>query len=501
QIVDRLRQISKCRCDILLQGFRKGCWKPDSGVESKRISMFAGVRAYGRKASLQALRQCPARCHSDGNILRLKERGFIQDVFPAETIDKAGTMLGATAQTVYAGFDPTADSLHVGNLLVLVGLLHTQRAGHQPIALVGGATGLIGDPSGRKTERQQLETATVQQNVDCIRRQIETIFDNHQRLFWDGPGTLKPVLVVNNADWYRRYSFVDFMANVGRHFRMGAMLSRTSVQSRLTSESGMSFTEFSYQLFQAYDWLHLLRQHNCRFQLGGSDQMGNIMSGQELISRTEAKDVFGLTLPLITNEEGDKFGKSAGNAVWLAAGRTSPYAMYQFFVRTPDAEVEKLLRLLTFLPVQSIEQTMARHRRTPELWEAQKLLAAELTRLVHGQEGLQQAMAISQALYSGDLSALQQLEVKDIAQSFGGAPLCEVLPEPGMTVVDVALRARCFPSLADAERIIRAGGFSINLRKAKNPAEVLSPSVHILSNKISLLRVGKRNYYIVKWLI
>ncbi|XP_041788067.1 tyrosine--tRNA ligase, mitochondrial [Anopheles merus] len=463
--------------------------------------MLASTRTFQLKARLKTLLRQPARWYTERNILKLRDRGFIQDVFPAETIDKASSMLGSTCQTVYAGFDPTANSLHVGNLLVLIGLLHTQRAGHQPIALVGGATGLIGDPSGRKTERQQLRTEAVEHNVACIRRQIEAIFANHERFFWDRPSPLKPVLVVNNADWYRQYSFVDFMANVGRHFRMGAMLSRSSVQTRLTSESGMSFTEFSYQLFQAYDWLHLLRQHNCRFQLGGSDQMGNIMSGQELISRTDGKEVFGLTLPLITNEEGDKFGKSAGNAVWLSDDRTSPYAMYQFFVRTPDSEVEKLLRLLTFLPVQTIEQTMARHRRTPELWEAQKLLAGELTKLVHGEAGLYKAMAISRALYNGDLSTLEQLEVRDVAQSFGGAPLCEILPEPGMTVLDVALRARCFPSRADAERIIGAGGFSINLKKAKNPAEVLSPSVHILSNRISLLRVGKRNYYIVKWLL
>uniref|UniRef100_A0A182X584 Tyrosine--tRNA ligase n=1 Tax=Anopheles quadriannulatus TaxID=34691 RepID=A0A182X584_ANOQN len=463
--------------------------------------MLASTRTFQLKARLKPLLRQPARWYTERNILKLRDRGFIQDVFPAETIDKASSMLGSACQTVYAGFDPTANSLHVGNLLVLIGLLHTQRAGHQPIALVGGATGLIGDPSGRKTERQQLETEAVEHNVACIRRQIEAIFANHERFFWDRPSPLKPVLVVNNADWYRQYSFVDFMANVGRHFRMGAMLSRSSVQTRLTSESGMSFTEFSYQLFQAYDWLHLLRQHNCRFQLGGSDQMGNIMSGQELISRTDGKEVFGLTLPLITNEEGDKFGKSAGNAVWLSDDRTSPYAMYQFFVRTPDSEVEKLLRLLTFLPVQTIEQTMARHRRTPELWEAQKLLAGELTKLVHGEAGLHKALAISRALYNGDLSTLEQLEVRDVAQSFGGAPLCEILPEPGMTVLDVALRARCFPSRADAERIIGAGGFSINLKKAKNPAEVLSPSVHILSNRISLLRVGKRNYYIVKWLL
>uniref|UniRef100_A0A182SM81 tyrosine--tRNA ligase n=1 Tax=Anopheles maculatus TaxID=74869 RepID=A0A182SM81_9DIPT len=197
--------------------------------------MFAAsARIFRRKTTLQAFVQRPVRWHSEGNILKLKERGFIQDVFPAETIDKARSMLGLTSQTVYAGFDPTANSLHVGNLLVLIGLLHTQRAGHQPIALVGGATGLIGDPSGRKTERQLLETETVQHNVTCIKRQIEEIFSNHERFFWDKPDNLKPVLVVNNADWYRQYSFVDFMANVGRHFRMGAMLSRSSVQSRLT---------------------------------------------------------------------------------------------------------------------------------------------------------------------------------------------------------------------------------------------------------------------------
>ncbi|XP_053678741.1 tyrosine--tRNA ligase, mitochondrial [Anopheles nili] len=463
--------------------------------------MFASARVFKQNAALKTIFQCQARWYSERNILKLKERGFIQDVFPAESIDKARSKLGSSSQTLYAGFDPTADSLHVGNLLVILGLLHTQRAGHQPIALVGGATGLIGDPSGRKSERQQLETATVQHNVECIKKQIETIFTNHQRLFWDKSVPLKPVLVVNNADWYQQYNFVDFMANVGRHFRMGAMLSRSSVQSRLNSESGMSFTEFSYQLFQAYDWLHLLRHHDCRFQLGGSDQMGNIMSGQELISRTESKEVFGLTLPLITNEEGDKFGKSAGNAVWLAEERTSPYAMYQFFVRTPDSEVEKLLRLLTFLPVQTIEQVMARHQRTPELWEAQKLLAEQLTKLVHGEEGLHKAKAISQALFKGDVSTLEHLNVKDISQSFGGAPLCELLPEPGMNVLDLALRAKCFPSKSDAVRIIGAGGFTINFKKAKNPAEVLAPSVHILSNKLSLLRVGKRNYYIVKWLI
>ncbi|XP_058835234.1 tyrosine--tRNA ligase, mitochondrial [Topomyia yanbarensis] len=444
------------------------------------------------------------RNYTEGNILKLQDRGFFQDVFPAESIDKARSILGASPQTIYAGFDPTADSLHVGNLLVIIGLLHSQRAGHQPIALLGGATGQIGDPSGRSSERQAMQLETMNRNLTSIRAQIERIFEHHARLLWEGrgqSGALKPILVVNNADWYRELNFVEFVSGVGRHFRMGSMLSRASVQSRLQSDSGMSFTEFTYQIFQAYDWSHLLTTHNCRFQLGGSDQMGNIMSGHELISRVNRKEVFGVTLPLITNEEGDKFGKSAGNAVWLASEKTSPYALYQFFVRTPDSEVEKLLKLLTFLPLDEIHSLMAKHRRMPELWEAQKRLAQELTLLVHGEEGLRKAEGISAALYSGNVEALGELEVCDIKQTFGGAPLIEILPEPGFTVLDVAMRARCFPTEKDAIRIIQAGGFSINLNKAKNVSEVLSPGVHILKNGISLLRVGKRNYYIVKWLV
>ncbi|XP_055551361.1 tyrosine--tRNA ligase, mitochondrial [Wyeomyia smithii] len=444
------------------------------------------------------------RCYTEGNILKLQDRGFFQDVFPAESSDKARSVLGASPQTIYAGFDPTADSLHVGNLLVLIGLLHSQRAGHQAIALLGGATGQIGDPSGRSTERKAMHLETMNRNLDQIKAQIGRIFENHRRLLWEKRGKsvpLKPVLVVNNADWYRTLNFVEFVSNVGRHFRMGAMLSRASVQSRLQNESGMSFTEFTYQIFQAYDWVHLLRAHNCRFQLGGSDQMGNIMSGHELISRVERKaEVFGVTVPLITNEEGDKFGKSAGNAVWLAERKTSPFAFYQFFVRTPDSEVEKLLKLLTFLSLDEIRSLMARHRRTPELWEAQKQLAQELTLLVHGEEGLQQAEKISGALYSGQVEALGELAVRDIMQTFGGAPLVEILPEPGITVLDVAMKARCFPTEKDAVRIIQAGGFTINLNRAKNVSEVLTPGVHILKNNISLLRVGKRNYYIVRWL-
>lgn len=420
-------------------------------------------------------------------------------------------LFNSRPQTIYAGFDPTADSLHIGNLLVLVGLLHCQRGGHQPVALLGGATGLIGDPSGRTTERTSLHDEQLQHNLTAIRAQIERVFDNHREHLWRERGALQPVRIVNNADWYAGLGLVDFVATTGRHFRMGSMLSRSSVQSRLHSDasasassssaasSGMSFTEFTYQIFQAYDWLHLHREHDCSFQLGGSDQMGNLMSGHELISRVTGKPVYGLTLPIITNEQGDKFGKSAGNAVWLDDRRTSAFALYQFFVRVTDADVEQLLRLLTFVPNAELDALMAEHRKQPEVREAQRRLAAEVTLLLHGRTGLEKAEAISAALYKGSVEALAELSAADVRDSFDGATVCEVQLEPGMTLLELAMRARCFPTEADAMRIMAAGGFSVNQTKARNINEVVVSSVHILRNGVTLLRVGKRNYYLINW--
>lgn len=279
------------------------------------------------------------------------------------------------------------------------------------------------------------------------------------------------------------------------------MLSRASVQSRLQSEQGMSFTEFTYQIFQAYDWLHLVEKHNCFYQIGGSDQMGNIMSGHELISRAVRKEVFGLTMPLITNEAGDKFGKSAGNAIWLDKDKTSEFAFYQFFVRQSDAETEKLLKLLSFAPTNEIENLIRKHQKTPELREAQKVLAKNLTLLIHGEEGLEKALMISDALYSGDLKALGQLQPKEVAQLFAGASYTELYLDPGTTMIDAGMKFKGFPTEKDAHRIITAGGFYINQKKAQNPMEILSPDVHVLENGITLFRVGKKNYYVVKWLL
>ncbi|XP_001361216.2 tyrosine--tRNA ligase, mitochondrial [Drosophila persimilis] len=452
---------------------------------------------------LQGVCRNPRRYFAHKNLLELTDRGFFQGIFPDTAAPKIKQLFTSGQQSIYAGFDPTADSLHVGNLLVIMGLLHCQRAGHRPIALVGGATGLIGDPSGRKTERNQLGESIIESNLKAIEQQLTRVFENHEKCLWDNRKNstpLQPLTIVNNAEWYANLHLIDFIANMGRHFRMGSMLSRSSVQSRLESEDGMSFTEFTYQIFQAYDWLHLLRKHNCCFQMGGSDQTGNLMTGHELISRVERKrEVFGMTLPIVTNEEGDKFGKSAGNAVWLDENKTSPFALYQFFLRMPDSEAEKLLKLFTFIPLPEIEQLMQEHEKEPEKRKAQTLLAEDVTLLVHGENGLKQAERVTNALYKGKVDGLAELNYAEIKQTFQGAAVVDLLTEPGMSILQLAMKAKCFPTETDAVRIINAGGFYVNQKRVQNIAEVITAGIHILRNGVSLLRVGKRNFYIVRW--
>ncbi|XP_044253839.1 tyrosine--tRNA ligase, mitochondrial [Tribolium madens] len=440
------------------------------------------------------------RHYSNRNILRLKERGMFQDIFPDTATNPVTDLLNAAPQHVYAGFDPTADSLHIGNLLVLINLLHWQRGGHQPIALIGGATAKIGDPSGKTSEREKLASVFVDENVIGIRNNIERIFYNHEKYLWKQKEKLAPLTIVNNESWYSKMSPIDLIGGAGRYLRMGTLLSRTSVQTRLQSPAGMSFTEFSYQLFQAYDWLHLFKKYNCSFQIGGNDQMGNIMSGHELISKTCNKQVYGLTVPIITSEMGDKFGKSAGNAMWLSPEKTSPFTLYQFFVRQVDTEVEKMLQLFTFDPIGSIKDLMRRHNEKPELRLPHKHLAEQVVLLVHGEKGLAAAQRATRALYERSIAALSEMNPSEIKSLFEGATVVEILPEPGQSVLDLAIRVGCFLTKEDAVRIISAGGFYINHQKTNNPSEVLNLNVHRLSNNVTLLRVGKRNYYVVKWL-
>lgn len=435
---------------------------------------------------------------SSKSVLNLHERGMYKDIFPGKAATEIDNLLKSSSQCVYAGFDPTADSLHVGNLLVLVNLLHWQASGHQVIALIGGATGHIGDPSERNTERPLISSQNVFKNADGIKKNIECVFENYRKHFSNG-AELHPVKIVNNYDWYKQMNAVEFVGYVGRHFRMGTMLGRESVSQRLSSESGMSFTEFTYQIFQAYDWLHLFRTNNCKFQIGGSDQMGNIVSGHDLISRVEDKSVYGITLPLIKSESGDKFGKSAGNAIWLSASKTSSYDLYQFFVRTPDADVEQLLKLFTFHNLGFIKDVMKKHKDDPSKWTAQKVLAQDVTTLVHGEEGLRIAQLSSTILHGSDIAALSSLTDNETRQIFMGTPVKELMLTQGMTFLDVSRKAGCFPSDSDARRIISAGGFSVNYQKLSNPDEIFSVG-HILPSKYSVLRVGKKNFFLVHWI-
>ncbi|CAH2037720.1 unnamed protein product, partial [Iphiclides podalirius] len=349
-----------------------------------------------------------------------------QDMFPNTAALDIKKLLNKCPQCVYAGFDPTADSLHVGNLLVIINLLHWQRGGHNVIALLGGATGYIGDPSGRSSDRIAISSDVIANNVHSIRSNLETVFENHKKYVCsEGEDKLKPI--------------------------------------------------------------------------GGSDQMGNISAGHELISRTVKKDVYGLTLPLVTTEEGDKFGKSAGNALWLDAKKTSPYSLYQYFIRTKDSDVERLLKLFTFYSLGEIKDIMFKHKQHPEERYPQMCLAEQLTTLVHGEEGLAKARQATGAIYSKDVKSLISLSSTDLEQVFEGAPVVNLLLSPGITVLKLGMLAKCFPTENDAMRIIEAGGFYINHQRIKNINEVVTESAHILPNLISLLRVGKRNYYIIKW--
>ncbi|XP_022130818.2 tyrosine--tRNA ligase, mitochondrial [Pieris rapae] len=440
------------------------------------------------------------RCTSTRNILKLSDRGMFQDIFPNTAVSEIVNLLNKSPQCVYAGFDPTANSLHIGNLLVIVNLLHWQRGGHNPIALLGGATGYIGDPSGKNTDRMALQSNIIQENINGLKKNLDEVFDNHKKYIWSDERKLNPIKIVNNETWYRDINSIQFVSEIGRNFRMGTMLLKQSVQSRINSEVGMSFTEFSYQIFQAYDWLKLYKEFNCKFQIGGSDQMGNISAGHDLISRITKQSVYGLTLPLVTTEEGDKFGKSAGNAIWLDPNKTSPYSLYQFFIRTKDSEVEKLLKLFTFYSLGEIKDIMFKHKNHPQDRYPQQCLADQLTVLVHGEEGLKKARIATEAIHSKNVKSLITLSSTELEQVFEGAPVTQLLLSPGITVLKLGLKAKCFATEADAMRIIQAGGFYINHQKIKNIQEVITESVHILPNQLSLLRVGKRNHYIVKWI-
>ncbi|KAL8579974.1 hypothetical protein ACOMHN_056862 [Nucella lapillus] len=441
------------------------------------------------------------RLHStlSSRVLSLHDRGVLQTVFPEGSVVELSHHLNRP-QTVYCGFDPTSDSLHVGNLLAIVAMLHCRAAGHNCLALVGGATALIGDPSGKTTERAAMTVAEVEENVQKISENVQRVADNYStHIHKETKQPLAGLKILNNMNWYRGKSVVQFLSTIGRQFRMGPMLAKHSVQSRLKSAEGMSFTEFTYQIFQAYDWLHLLQRHQCSVQIGGNDQLGNIVAGYELISRVSKQPVFGLTVPLVTTTTGDKLGKTAGNAVWLDPDKTSPFHLYQYFINVADSEVEKNLRLFTFLSNQEIATVMAKQQASPEKRTAQRTLADQVTLLVHGDRGVESARRWTEALYGASVEAVASLTPAQLSQLLGQVPVQPMLLDPGMTLLDLCMRAGCFGRTVDAERVIRAGGVYLNHCRVQQPDAVLVPGQHILTNDTTLIRVGKKNYYIVSW--
>lgn len=413
----------------------------------------------------------------------LRERGLVDAI-----TDPALETVVREPIVVYAGFDPSSDSLQIGNFVTIMTLAHFQRQGHPVLALVGGATGMIGDPSGKSSERNFLSAADVERNVAGIRENLSRFLD------FDHPTA--PACLINNYDWLGKFTVVDFLREAGRHFRMGAMLGRESVRARLNSEAGMSYAEFSYQTLQAYDFLHLYDTRQCRLQIGGSDQWGNITAGIDLIRRLRGVETYGLTFPLVSDHAGRKFGKSEGNAIYLDARRTSPYAFYQFFLRVEDADVIRLLKIFTFVPLEAIhalEQAMADQ---PERRPAQRRLAEEVTRMVHGAEGLRQAQAATDALFGG---ALDGLRAADLDTVFADAPSVALPADHviGRDIVSLAVASRLCASKGEARRLITGGGLYLNNHRIDDAQTVVSSDAAI-DGRILVLRAGKKNYRLAR---
>lgn len=390
--------------------------------------------------------------------------------------------------TVYAGFDPSSDSLQVGNLVTIMALMHFQRCGHRVIAVVGGATGLIGDPSGKTNERPLLDEETIRRNTEGIRENLARFLD------FDHPTA--PARILNNYDWLHGFGFIDFLRDVGRHFRLSAMLAKESVRARLSSEAGMSFTEFSYQLLQAYDFLHLYDTAGCVLQIGGSDQWGNITAGIELIRRVRAGEAYGLTIPLLCDSSGQKFGKSEGNAIYLSGKKTSCYDFYQFFLRTTDADVIRFLRIFTFLPEKEIEALAERVRVAPEQREAQRRLAEEVTCMVHGEEALRTARRASGALFG---EPMDDLRAEDLLAVFADVPSTEIHREElnGLAVAELAVRTRLCASKGAARRLIQGGGLYLNNRRIESAEARIGPR-DLIEGRLLVLRSGKKTHHLVK---
>lgn len=421
----------------------------------------------------------------------LQWRGMIHDVMPDTEAHLMETMRSA-----YVGFDPTADSLHIGNLVPIMLLSFYQRCGHKPVALVGGATGMIGDPSMKNSERNLLDEVTLRHNQECVKNQLSQFLDFSS-------GAENQAVLVNNYDWIKEFSFLDFIRNVGKHITVNYMMAKDSVKTRLSGESadGLSFTEFTYQLIQGYDFVHLNRNLNCTLQMGGSDQWGNITTGTELLRRMDGTKGYALTCPLITKSDGSKFGKSEGGNVWLDASKTSPYKFYQYWLNSTDEDAEKYIKIFTFLDKKNIDDLIIAHREAPHMRLLQKRLAQEVTTTVHSAEEFEKAVKASEILFGNSTSEdLKTLDEKTFLDVFEGVPQAEISKEELKSGIDIigALSEKTgfLKSNSEARRALKENSISVNKEKVQENFTVSESD--LLNGQFVLLQRGKKNYFIIK---
>ncbi|MDT0620126.1 tyrosine--tRNA ligase [Croceitalea vernalis] len=420
----------------------------------------------------------------------LKWRGMLHDTMPGTEEHLLNGM-----QAAYVGIDPTADSLHIGHLVGVMMLRHFQLAGHKPFALIGGATGMIGDPSGKSAERNLLDEKTLRHNQEALKEQLSRFLDFESK-------ESNAAILVNNYDWMKDFSFLDFIRDVGKHITVNYMMSKDSVKKRLSSEAkeGMSFTEFTYQMVQGYDFLHLYKAHNCTLQMGGSDQWGNITTGTELIRRIGGGKGYALTCPLITKADGTKFGKTESGNVWLDADRTSPYRFYQYWLNTSDADAEKYIKIFTFLSKDEIKQLVINHKEAPHQRALQRKLAEEITIMVHSQVDLDNAIKASNILFGKSTSDdLKQLDAKTFLDVFDGVPQAEVsitdLDEGLDMIAALSAKTGFLGSNGEARRELKQNSISVNKEKVKEDYKITKND--LINNRFVLLQRGKKNYFVL----
>jgi tyrosyl-tRNA synthetase len=417
----------------------------------------------------------------------LRWRGLLHDIMPGTEEQLLKEMT-----TGYVGFDPTADSLHIGSLVPIILLVHMQKAGHKPIALIGGATGMIGDPSGKSEERNLLNEETLEKNISGIKKQLEKFLDFN-------PSSPNAAEIVNNYDWFKPISFIHFLRDVGKHITVNYMMAKESVRKRIEGDTGISYTEFAYQLMQGYDFLWLYQNKNCKLQFGGSDQWGNMTTGSELIRRKAGGEAFVFTNPLITKSDGGKFGKTEQGNIWLDATKTTPYQFYQFWLNATDADAEKWIRIFTFLPQYVISSLIKEHESDPSKRIVQKKLAEEVTKFVHGEEEYLKAVNTTQKLFDQQHASAESLSVEDL-ESMEGIVRVNYEKnklESGVEIVNFLAETMILPSKGEARKMVQNSGISIN-RKKVDSQEFKLKSSHLLHDKYILVQKGKKNYYLVE---